>query len=94
MRKSQIEGYKSRAVYKLQEIDEKFEVFKNGYSIIDLGAAPGSWSQYVTRKIKNGKILSVDLLDFEKIDKIFQLKGDFTDDGIKKKNKTLLQFKS
>ena len=74
VRKSKVEGYKSRAVYKLQEIDENFKIFKNGISVIDLGAAPGSWSQYASRKIKNGKILSIDLLDFEKIEKIFQLK--------------------
>ena len=87
VRKSKVEGYKSRAVYKLQEIDENFKIFKNGISVIDLGAAPGSWSQYASRKIKNGKILSIDLLDFEKIEKIFQLKGDFTSEIMKEKIK-------
>ena len=87
VRKSKVEGYKSRAVYKLQEIDENFKIFKNGTSVIDLGAAPGSWSQYASKKIKNGKILSIDLLDFEKIEKIFQLKGDFTSEIMKEKIK-------
>ena len=85
VRQSIVEGYNSRAVYKLKEIDEKFKIFKNGNSIIDLGAAPGSWSQYVSKKVKHTKILSIDLLDFEKIENICQIKGDFTDDVSKKK---------
>ena len=93
VRKSKVEGYKSRAVYKLQEIDENFKIFKNGISVIDLGAAPGSWSQYASRKIKNGKILSIDLLDFEKIEKIFQLKGDFTSEIMKEKIKNYFNSK-
>ena len=93
VRKSKIEGYRSRAVYKLQEIDDNFKIFQNGISVIDLGAAPGSWSQYASKKIKNGKILSIDLLDFEKIDKIFQLKGDFTNDKVKEKIKNYFNTK-
>ena len=50
VRQSKVEGYRSRAVYKLQEIDKKFNILKNGISLIDLGAAPGSWSQYVEKK--------------------------------------------
>ena len=93
VRKSKVEGYRSRAVYKLQEIDDNFKIFQNGISVIDLGAAPGSWSQYASKKIKNGKILSIDLLDFEKIDKIFQLKGDFTNDKVKEKIKNYFNAK-
>ena len=93
VKKSKIEGYRSRAVYKLQEIDDNFKIFQNGISVIDLGAAPGSWSQYASKKIKNGKILSIDLLDFEKIDKIFQLKGDFTNDKVKEKIKNYFNAK-
>ena len=84
VRQSKVEGYRSRAVYKLQEIDQKFSIFKNGISVIDLGAAPGSWSQYVSKNIKSGKIASIDLLDFEKIKNIHQIKGDFTKDIYKK----------
>ena len=83
VRKSKVEGYRSRAVYKLQEIDEKFKIFKNGISLIDLGAAPGSWSQYAAKKIKNGKILSIDLNEIKNIENTFQLKGDFTDSKYK-----------
>ena len=78
VRQSKVEGYRSRAVYKLKEIDEKFNILENGISLIDLGAAPGSWSQYVSKKIKNGKILSIDLNKIDKIGNIFQIKGDFT----------------
>ena len=84
VRRSKVEGYRSRAVYKLQEIDQKFRIFKNGMSVIDLGAAPGSWSQYVLKSVKNGKIVSIDFKDFEKIGNIHQIKGDFTDDRYKK----------
>ena len=51
VRKSKIEGYRSRAVYKLQEIEEKYNLIKNGMSVVDLGAAPGSWSEYISKKI-------------------------------------------
>ena len=87
VRQSRVEGYRSRAVYKLQEIDEKFKIFKNGISLIDLGAAPGSWSQYAAKKIKNSKILSIDLNEIKKIGNTFQLKGDFTDSKYKSKIK-------
>jgi len=87
VRQSKVEGYRSRAVYKLQEIDEKFKIFKNGISLIDLGAAPGSWSQYAAKKIKNGKILSIDLNEIENIGNTFQLKGDFMESKYKSKIK-------
>jgi 23S rRNA (uridine2552-2'-O)-methyltransferase len=79
VRQSKIEGYRSRAVYKLKEIDEKFKILKNGISLVDLGAAPGSWSQYVVKKVKSGKILSIDLNEFDQIPNIHQLRGDLTD---------------
>ena len=79
VKQSKIEGYKSRAVYKLKEINEKFKILKNGISVVDLGAAPGSWSQFVARKYKNTKIVSIDLKEIEKIEKTYQIKGDFTD---------------
>ena len=78
VRKSKVEGYRSRAVYKLIEIDKKFNILKNGISLVDLGAAPGSWSQYASQHIKNCKILSIDIKDMENIDKVHQIKGDFT----------------
>ena len=84
VRQSKIEGYRSRAVYKLIEIDKKFEILKNGISLIDLGAAPGSWSQYISKNVKNGKILSIDLKKMDLIDKIVQIEGDFREQGNQK----------
>jgi len=94
IRRSKIEGYRSRAAYKLIEIDEKFKIFRNGISVIDLGAAPGSWSQYASKKIKNGKIVSIDLKDMEKIDNTVQIKGDFTEKKNQSKIKDLLKYKA
>ena len=94
IRQAKIAGYRSRAAYKLIEIDEKFKIFRNGISIIDLGAAPGSWSQYASKKIKNGKIVSIDLKDMEKIDNIVQIKGDFTEKKNQSKIKDLFKYKA
>ena len=94
IRQAKVAGYRSRAAYKLIEIDEKFKIFRNGISIIDLGAAPGSWSQYASKKIKNGKIVSIDLKDMEKIDNIVQIKGDFTEKKNQSKIKDLLKYKA
>ena len=84
VRQSKIEGYKSRAIYKLKEIDEKFKILKEVKSAVDLGAAPGSWSQYLVKKINNGKILSIDLLKFDPIKNTHQIIGDFTVEKYKK----------
>jgi 23S rRNA (uridine2552-2'-O)-methyltransferase len=85
VRQSKIEGYRSRAVYKLQEINEKFNILKNGIHVADLGAAPGSWSQFISRKFKNSKVVSIDLKEMEKIENTLQIKGDFTDELQQKK---------
>ena len=85
VRKSKIEGYRSRAVYKLQEIQEKYKVIKNGMHVVDLGAAPGSWSEYISRKYKNSKVVSIDIKEMKPIDNTFQIKGDFTEEANQKK---------
>ena len=78
VRQSKVDGYRARSAYKLIEIDEKFKIFKGGMCVIDIGAAPGSWSQYVSKIVKNGKIISIDLKEMEKIKNNIQIKGDFT----------------
>ena len=78
VRKSQVDGYRARSAYKLIEIQEKFKILKNGYSVIDLGASPGSWSQYVAKTVKSGRLVSVDLKVMEDIENTMQIKGDFT----------------
>ena len=93
VRQSKIEGYRSRAIYKLKEIDEKFKIFKNTTSIVDLGAAPGSWSQYIIRQYKKSLVLAIDLLDFEHIDKINKIVGDFTKSENKEKIKNFFNKK-
>jgi 23S rRNA (uridine2552-2'-O)-methyltransferase len=93
VRKSKVDGYRARSAYKLIEIDEKFKIFKNGISVIDLGAAPGSWSQYSSKKIKNGRVVSIDLKEMEPIDRISQIKGDFTEEESKEKIKKLFNSK-
>ena len=85
VKQSKLEGYRSRAVYKLKEINEKFKILKNGISVLDLGAAPGSWSQFISKNFKNLKIVSIDLNEMEKIENIYQIKGDFTDELQQKK---------
>ncbi len=87
VKKSKLEGYRSRAVYKLQEINEKFKIIKNNTLVIDLGSAPGSWSQYISRNYKSSKIISIDLKDIEPIENLFHIKGDFTEDDQKIKIK-------
>ena len=80
VRQSKLEGYRSRAVYKLQEIQTKFKVINNGMSIVDLGAAPGSWSEFISRKFKNIKLVAIDLKELDKIENVIHIKGDFTDE--------------
>ena len=85
VRQSKLEGYRSRAVYKLQEIQTKFKVINNGMSIVDLGAAPGSWSEFISRKFKNIKLVAIDLKELDKIENVTHIKGDFTDEITQKK---------
>ena len=93
VRQSQVDGYRARSAYKLIEINEKFKIFKNGISVIDLGASPGSWSQYIARTVKSGRLVSIDLKDIEKIDNTIQIKGDFTEENSKEKIKGFFKSK-
>ena len=94
VRQSKIDGYRARSVYKLIEIDKKYKVFKGGISVIDIGAAPGSWSQYASKVIKNGKLISIDLKEMQDIENTVQIKGDFTEANIQNKIKTFLKKSS
>ena len=93
VRQSKVDGYRSRAAYKLIEIDQKFKIIKNGISLIDLGAAPGSWSQYASKSIKNGKILSIDLKKIDPIDKVEFVEGDFTKNNTQQNIKNYFKSK-
>jgi len=94
VRQSKVDGYRARSAYKLIEIDEKFKIFKGGISVIDIGAAPGSWSQYASKKIKSGKVISIDLKKMEEIKNTVQIKGDFTEIDVQKKIKSFLNKKT
>ena len=85
VRQSKVDGYRARSAYKLIEINEKFKIFKGGLLVIDIGAAPGSWSQYASKVVKNGKIISIDLKEMESIPNTIQIKGDFTEEAIQQK---------
>ena len=91
VRQSKVDGYRARSAYKLIEINEKFKIFKGGLTVIDIGAAPGSWSQYANKVSKNGKLISIDLKKMEPIGSSVQIQGDFTEEGVQqeiKKNTT------
>ena len=94
VRQSKVDGYRARSVYKLIEIDQKFKIFKGGMNIVDIGAAPGSWSRYVSKVVKNGKIISIDLKKMEEIKNTIQIKGDFTDMVVQNLIKSYLKKKS
>jgi len=93
---AQREGYRARAAYKLKEIDEELKLLAPGQLVVDLGAAPGAWSQYVRRKFApkeagaggaavgqlNGTIIALDLLDFEPIEGVTFIHGDFREEAV------------
>lgn len=83
VQKARREGWRSRAVYKLQEIDEVERLLRPGMTCVDLGAAPGSWSQYVTEKLKGrARIVAIDLLPMDVLPEVEFIRGDFTDDAV------------
>jgi 23S rRNA (uridine2552-2'-O)-methyltransferase len=96
VRLAQKEGYRARAAYKLKEIDEELRLIKPGQVVVDLGAAPGAWSQYLRRRFApkeagqggaavgqlNGSIIALDLLDFEPIEGVQFIQGDFQDEVV------------
>ncbi len=87
---AQKEGYRARAAYKLKEIDETLHLIKPGQLVVDLGATPGAWSQYLRRKFApkeggqtlNGTIIALDILDFEPIEGVSFLQGDFREESV------------
>ena len=81
VKRAQKEGWRSRAVFKLEEIDQKDRLLKPGMTIVDLGAAPGGWSQYAAKKLgRNGRIIALDILEMDELEGVEFLQGDFTED--------------
>src|SRR6218665_995301 len=93
---AQKDGYRARAAYKLKEIDEELKLIRPGQVVVDLGAAPGAWSQYLRRRFAptvagtggaavgalNGTIIALDLLDFEPIEGVHFIQGDFQEEAV------------
>jgi 23S rRNA (uridine2552-2'-O)-methyltransferase len=91
VRRAQQEGYRSRAAYKLEEIDRSLGLIRPGQVVVDLGAAPGAWSQYLRRRFApagaaagalDGTIIALDLLEFEPIEGVSFLQGDFREEAV------------
>jgi 23S rRNA (uridine2552-2'-O)-methyltransferase len=96
VKRAQKEGYRSRAAYKLQEIDETLHLLRPGQLVVDLGATPGAWSQYIRRRFApkeagtggaavgalQGRIIALDLLEFEPIEDVQFIQGDFRDEAV------------
>ena len=95
VKQSKVDGYRARSAYKLIEIDDKFKIFKGGITVIDIGAAPGSWPQYAEKVTKSGRLISIDLKKMEPIGNTVQIQGDFTEqiiqDEIKKYTTTKVE---
>ncbi len=83
VRRSQQDGYRSRAIYKLIEIDKKDHLVKPGMTVIDLGAAPGGWSEYCVKKLdKKGAMVALDILPMDPIEGVTIIEGDFREDAV------------
>jgi 23S rRNA (uridine2552-2'-O)-methyltransferase len=86
VKRAQKEGYRARAAYKLIEIDDKDKLIKPGMTIVDLGAAPGSWSQVAVQRLKgNGKVIALDILDMTGIAGVEFIQGDFREEAVLKR---------
>ena len=83
VKQARLSHYRSRAVYKLQEIDQKDKLIKPETCVVDLGSAPGSWSQYASERIgANGRVIAVDILPMDPINRVLFIEGDFTDEAV------------
>ena len=83
VKQAQKDGYRSRASYKLLEVQEKYKLIRPGMSVVDLGAAPGGWSQVTSRLIGGqGRLIASDILEMDSIPDVTFIQGDFTDDAV------------
>ena len=86
VKRAQDEGVRSRAVYKLEELDQKDHLLKPGITLVDLGAAPGGWSEYAAKKLAGkGKIIATDILEMDYLDGVEFIQGDFREDDVLQK---------
>ncbi|EHL29337.1 23S rRNA (uridine(2552)-2'-O)-methyltransferase RlmE [Legionella drancourtii] len=95
VKKAQAEGYRSRAVYKLKEVDEKESLLKPGMTVVDLGAAPGGWTQYVSERMQGrGHIIALDILPMDSLPDVDVILGDFREDEVLQKLMNLIPERS
>ena len=83
VKQAQADGYRSRAVYKLIELDKKDGLLKPGMAVLELGAAPGGWTQYVAAKLgERGRIVATDILEMDGLAGVEFIQGDFTEESV------------
>lgn len=83
VKRAQREGYRARAAYKLMEIDDKDHLFKPGMVVVDLGSAPGSWSQVATQRLAGkGHVIALDILEMQPLPGVQFLQGDFREENV------------
>lgn len=82
VKQAQKAGYRSRAVFKLLEIQERSRIFKPGMTVVDLGAAPGGWSQVLVNMVKPGRVIAMDILPMDELPGVEFLQGDFTEEAV------------
>lgn len=83
VKKARREGWRSRAVYKLEQIAERERILKRGMTCVDLGAAPGGWSQYVAARLRDDvRIVAVDVLPMDALPRVTFIRGDFTEESV------------
>ncbi|MCP4044360.1 MAG: 23S rRNA (uridine(2552)-2'-O)-methyltransferase RlmE [Gammaproteobacteria bacterium] len=81
VKKAQQQGFRSRAAFKLMELDEKYRLIRKGMRVVDLGSAPGSWTQVVQRTLgESGQVIALDILPMDPVPGVSFIKGDFTED--------------
>lgn len=95
VKRAQKEGYRSRAAYKLLELQTRDKIFSPGMTVVDLGAAPGGWSQVAVQRVgKKGKVFALDILPMEPINEVEFIQGDFGDENAVQQFLTLIEGKS
>ena len=83
VKRAQAEGWRSRAVFKLQELDERYHLLRPGMTVVDLGATPGGWSQYAAHALRGkGRILALDILPMDSIADVEFIQGDFREEEV------------
>ena len=92
-KKAKVLGYRSRAAFKLLELNKKFNFIKSNSNLLDIGATPGGWSQVASKMVTSGKVLAVDILSMEKIKNVNFINGDFLDETTQQQIKNIFQKK-